>query len=122
MSFDVSTGAVSAVLSEVKAQMPSYQTLMASFGEDIAALAQASKAEPVGTALQGASEKVFSPAINNVVGRTNVAVTAVNDVLAVLISADQSMSDTARDAAAKAAQGRADDAPPPLPAPASGKK
>lgn len=114
MSFDVSTSAVVGVLNEVNPKLQSYQELFQTFGENIQALAEATKAEPVGTALQGVSGKAFQPAMSNVAGRTGNAVNAVNEVLRILTSADQHMSATARQSAAKAAQAKADDAPEPV--------
>lgn len=111
MSFDVSTGAVVAVLNEVNPKLQSYQGLLTAFGDQLQALNSACMAEPIGAALQGASEKAFSPAMTNVAGRTGNAVTAVNDVLRILTAADQTMSQTAREAAARTAQAGADDRP-----------
>lgn len=111
MSFDVSTGAVVGVLNEVNEVYGTYQKLVTAFGTAVSDLATATKAEPVGTALQGASEEAFSPDITNVVGRTGTALAAVNEVVSILTNADSTMSATAREKAAAAEQAKADDAP-----------
>ncbi|GGC97107.1 hypothetical protein GCM10011512_25140 [Tersicoccus solisilvae] len=111
MSFDVSTSAVVGVLNEVNGVYTTYEKLVTGFGEAVSALATATKAEPIGTALQGASEKAFSPDITNVVGRTGTALSAVNQVVTILTDADSTMSQTAREQAASAQQAKADDAP-----------
>lgn len=116
--FDVNAGMVAGILTEVNETTKTYPTDVTKFGTDVQALATACKAEPIGTALQGASEKAFATDINNVVGRSNIAVNAVNNVLGILSDAQTQMSDDARDAKAKAEQATADDAPPP-PVPAT---
>ncbi|MEH0110217.1 DUF6507 family protein [Tersicoccus sp. MR15.9] len=111
MSFDVSTSAVVGVLNEVNGVYKTYTTLVSDFGTAVSELATATKAEPIGTALKGASEKAFSPDISNVVGRTGTALSAVNKVVTILTDADSTMSATARENAARAEQAKADDAP-----------
>lgn len=111
MSFDISTGAVIGVLNEVNPKLEGYEKLFTTFSTELEALATACKAEPIGAELASLAVETLQPAMTNIAGRTGNAVSAVNNVVTILTSADQAMSDTARESAAKAAQEKADDAP-----------
>lgn len=110
-NFDIDPAAVSAVLLEVDAQGVEFGPLMATLVEDSVALTEACKSDVIAEQLLGLAEEQFQHGIADIQGRTGNALNAVAEVLTILYSADTQMSDTARHAAASAAQAKADDDP-----------
>lgn len=110
-TFDVDPAAVSAVLLEVDAQGGEFGLFMAALVEDSIALTEACKSNVIAEQLLGLAEEQFQHGIADIQGRTGNALNAVAEVLTILYSADTHMSDTARHAAASAAQAKADDDP-----------
>ena len=110
-NFDIDPAAVSAVLLEVDAQGVEFGPLMTTLLEDSVALTEACKSDVIAEQLLGLAEEQFQHGIGDIQGRTGNALNAVAEVLTILYSADTQMSDTARQAAASAAQAKADDDP-----------
>lgn len=116
MSYDISPNAVIGVLNEVNPVLEGYEALFTSFGQQLGDLATACKAEPIGAELESLTTELLQPAMSNIAGRTSNAVSAVNQVVTLLTSADTTMSDEARQASVRSEQMKADDAPAPVPA------
>ncbi len=111
MSYDVATGAVVAVLNEVNEEMRAYEALFTSVAEQLSNLATACMAEPVSAELQSLSSEVLQPALQTVAGRSGAAVSAVNEVVTILTTADLDMSTSANQALVRAEQAKVDDMP-----------
>lgn len=110
-NFDIDPAAVSAVLLEVDAQGAEFGTLTTTLVEDTVALTEACKSDVIAEQLLALAEQQFQRGLADIQGRTGNALNAVAEVLTILYSADTQMSDTARQAAASAAQAKADDDP-----------
>lgn len=111
MSYDIATGEVVAVLNSVNGEMQAYQALFVSVGEQLSALATACMAEPVSAELQSLSAEVIQPALQTVAGRSSAAVSAVNEVVTILTTADVDMSTAADQALVRTEQAKVDDMP-----------
>lgn len=111
MSYDIATGEVVAVLNSVNGELQAYEALFASVGENLSALATACMAEPVSAELQSLSTEVVQPALQNVAGRSGAAVSAVNEVVTILTTADLDMSTAANQALVRTEQAKVDDLP-----------
>lgn len=110
-NFDVDPAAVSAVLLDVDAQGAEFGTLTTTLVEDTVALTEACKSDVIAEQLLGLAEEQFQHGMGDIQGRTGNALNAVAEVLTILYAADTQMSDTAQQAAASAAQAKADDDP-----------
>jgi hypothetical protein len=111
MSYDVATGAVVAVLNEVNGEMQAYEALFTSVAEQLSSLAAACMAEPVSAELQSLASEVLQPALQTVAGRSGAAVSAVNEVVTILTTADIDMSTSANQALVRTEQAKVDDMP-----------
>lgn len=111
MSYDVATGEVVAVLNSVNDEMQAYEALFTSLGENLSALATACMAEPVSAELESLSTEVVQPALQNVAGRSGAAVSAVNEVVTILTTADVDMTTAANQALVRIEQAKVDDLP-----------
>lgn len=110
-NFDTDPAAVSNVLLDVDAQGAEFPPLLSTLVEDTIALADACKSDVIAEQLLAVAEEQFQQGLADIQGRTGNALNAVAEVLTILYSADAQMSDTARQAAASAAQAKADDDP-----------
>lgn len=111
MSYDVATGAVVSVLTEVNGDMQAYTALTTAIGENVSALATACMADPVSAELESLSAETLQPAMENVVLRSQAAVSAVNQVVTILTTADIDMSTDANRAMVRTEQAKVDDMP-----------
>lgn len=105
MSYSIQPVEVSAILQEVLDHAAQYEGQGASFQGNLNALMAAAKnSAAVGDALTGFSEKVITPGMNTIIGRTGAAVEAVNNVLKIVGAADGQMATDAQTAAVQLAQ------------------
>ncbi|MCC3291264.1 DUF6507 family protein [Arthrobacter sp. zg-Y1110] len=110
-NFEVAPDAVIAILNEVQTMAVEFNDLLMAADASMVSLADACKAPPIATELATFSIMMQKRTIRSAGGRTMVAVDAVADATLALVQGDKQMSDTAREAAAMAAQQHVDDAP-----------
>lgn len=110
-TFDVDPAAVSAVLLDTDSEAAAFADLSASLLQDLSAMVEDCRSDVIGEQLVGIAEDVAHRGMATVQRRTGNALNAVAEVLTILYSADASMSDAGRSAAATAAQAKADDDP-----------
>lgn len=110
-TFVVMPEAVMEILNEVQTTATGFNQLFAAAEANIIGLADACKAPPVTTELSTYSTFILKGSIRSAGGRITVAANAVNNAVLALLQGDEQMSNTAREAAALAAQDRVDDAP-----------
>lgn len=110
-NFVVMPEAVMAILNEVQTAATGFNQLFVAAEANIINLAGACKAPPVTTELNTYSTFMLKQTIRTAGGRITVAVDAVANAVLALIQGDEQMTDTAREAAALAAQDHVDDAP-----------
>lgn len=110
-TFVVMPEAVMAILNEAQTTAAEFNRLFAAAEANIINLADACKAPPITTELSTYSTFMLKRTIRTAGGRITVAVDAVDSAVLALIQGDEQMSDTAREAAALAAQDHVDDAP-----------
>lgn len=110
-TFVVMPEAVMAILAEAQTTATGFNQLFTAAEANITSLADVCKAPPVTTELSTYSTFILKRTIRTAGGRITVAVDAVANAVLALIQGDEAMSDTAREAAAAAAQDHVDDAP-----------
>ncbi len=116
MSYSIQPVEVSATLQEVVNHAGQYEGHAASFEGSLNALLTAAKnSAAVADALVGFSERVITPGMNTIIGRTNAAVEAVNNVLKIVGAADGQMATDAQTAAVQLAQSTSGGAYAPVP-------
>ncbi|MCC3302382.1 DUF6507 family protein [Arthrobacter sp. zg-Y895] len=110
-TYDVMPEAVRQVLSDVQIQAAEFGQLTGEAATEMMELSQACKAPPITAELSSLYTYVMRRAINIASRRTANAVVAVSQAVNALAQGDDQMSESARSAAAQAAQEHADDAP-----------
>ncbi|WP_342022940.1 hypothetical protein AAE021_14020 [Arthrobacter citreus] len=110
-TFVVMPEAVMAILNEAQTTAAEFNRLFAAAEANIINLADVCKAPPITTELSTYSSFMLKRTIRTAGGRITVAVDAVANAVLALIQGDGQMSDTAREAAALAAQDHVDEAP-----------
>lgn len=103
-TFVVMPEAVMAILNEVQTTAIGFNQLFADAEANIINLADACKDPPVTTERSTYFTFILKRILRTAGGRITVAVDAVNDAVLALVQGDEQMSDTAREAAALAAQ------------------
>lgn len=110
-TYEVMPEAVRQVLADVQAQAVEFGSLSGEAGTEMMELSDACKAPPITAELSSLYTSVFRRAIDIAGGRTVNAVDAVAQAVTALVQGDEQMGESARKAAAQAAQEHADDAP-----------
>lgn len=110
-AFDVDPAAVIGVLQAIDTEATGYSPAARTLLQEMSLLAEESKSTAIASRLAMITDEVLHHGMADLVGRTGNALNAVAEVLGILASADTAMSDTARHAAAVAAQRSVDDDP-----------
>ena len=102
--FDVSPSVVGSILTEVGAKAQTYNNLARALEAATAGIGETANAWPIAEQMNGLNTYLLQRGMRIIGARTVKNITTVTDVVTILISADQEMSDTARSSAARAAQ------------------
>ncbi|MFF2678072.1 DUF6507 family protein [Arthrobacter koreensis] len=103
-NFDVTPSVIGSVLSDVARQSETNETMARVLETAAANIASAAQAWPVAEQLSGLNTYVLQRSILLIEARVRNNITAVSDVVNILLSADHEMSDAARSSSAQAAQ------------------
>lgn len=116
MTYSIQPVEVSTTLQEVVNHTAQYEGPAAAFQGNLNALLAAAKnSAAVADALVGFNERIITPGMNNIIGRTTAAVEAVNNVLKIVGAADGQMATDAQTAAVQLAQSTSGGAYAPAP-------
>lgn len=102
--FDVTPSVIGSVLSDVARQSETNEAMARALEIAAANIASAAQAWPVAEQLSGLNTYVLQRSMLIIETRMRNNITAVTDVVNILLSADQEMSATARTSSAQAAQ------------------
>ena len=103
-NFDVTPSVIGSVLSDVARQSETNETMARALETAAANIASAAQAWPVAEQLSGLNTYVLQRSMLIIETRMRNNITAVTDVVNILLTADQEMSGTARTSSAQAAQ------------------
>lgn len=109
--FDVTPSVIASVVTDIDTEAQKYNSLATALETAVSGICEASKAWPVAEEMAGIHTYVFQRYMRIIGARTVNNLTAVTNVVTILVSADVDMSDTARASAARAAQSVIDDDP-----------
>lgn len=76
MKWDVDPSGVQSILQEVQGYAQDYETEFSDMGTSLGEISEAGKSGIIAEALQGLSDKNLTPAMNNIAGRTGIALNA----------------------------------------------
>ncbi|MCC3265891.1 DUF6507 family protein [Arthrobacter gengyunqii] len=110
-NFDVTPSVIASILTDVGAQAQAFNNLAGAVEAATAGICEAANAWPVADQMTGLNTYLLQRYLRIIGARTANNITAVTDVVTILISADQEMSATARSCAAQAAQASISDDP-----------
>ena len=115
--WDLDTGSLNSILTQVQAQVEKYTQLFEDYGAEVSSLIEASKSQIVGEALVGLSQEKLQAAMTQVQGRSVQALNSTSTAVNTIIAGDATMEQTVR-----AAQDQANDeyVPEPQTPPRSG--
>lgn len=103
-NFDVTPSVIGSVLSDVARQSETNEAMAKALETSAANIASAAQAWPVTEQLSGLNTYVLQRSMLIIEARMRHNITAVADVVNILLAADQEMSDAARSSSAQAAQ------------------
>lgn len=106
MKWDVDPSGVQTILQEVQGYAQDYEGVFANLGEALGGIGEAGKSSIIAEALQGLSDENLTPAMNNIAGRTGIALNATAKAVRHYGQGQMEM--------AANAQQKADDAPQPV--------
>lgn len=106
MKWDVDPGGVQSILQQVQGYAEDYEEIFADMGTALAGIGEAGKSGIIAEALQGLSDGNLMPAMNNIAGRTGIALNATAEAVRAYGQGQDEM--------AANAQQNADNAPDPV--------